>query len=747
MDFTWVDDQRLARACPLCGRDGDQPVVIQYHAPYLDRPLRRLLRCQGCQTLFLDDLTDAPHIEDSENVKHHIAFYVELHAGIDVMLDMLYKVDLAKVGRYLEIGCGFGFSVDFAARRLGWEVRGIDGGIMARIGAGMLGVDIRSDYVTADYDFGGRGFDLILCSEVIEHIADPKQFLALLPRVLAPGGALILTTPDARLVRRDTGGATLLQILTPGFHLVLFTPETLERALREAGFAFVEVWQKEATLCAVAAAEPVRVRREATVPLEPYAGYLEQRAAIEAAPSPLSVGLLYRLLKARTMAIDADGAEAAFRDLAQHCRTVYRLDLERPESLGLDRLPPLHFYTVTDHLPYCLGCILHHRGVGLARDRRDPVAALAYFRAAALAAAAIKEAMLTVGLDDGDNETALWLSWVLGVAAMAESDPDAVRRALKNVGEGREPGNGLWPIADAYAAKAKAELFVRLINAGRFDAAGELAPWVATLSGPAPGGIDPTSMEALNALYCLGQLRLHHQGEGKAATEAFSAVADGTRRRLAQGYRDGPLLDLSARARVSLVVAAAAVDPKAAIAKLQELRRAPAAGESATAPDQLSAEGLSEARDEVFVRLVNSGAHAMALRLADEVWDDGRLDEVTRSGSGELAAELLAEAPIHLLNALFCLAILKLNYQLLPEPAARIFAAVHYACRGKLRTGRDREAATGLLWDSGYNRVFAYKVAGQAKPMQAAAKELLAPPTDLPPIPERVAESVQSLVA
>ena len=113
----------------------------------------------------------------------------------------------------------------------------------------------------------------------------------------------------------------------------------------------------------------------------------------------------------------------------------------------------------------------------------------------------------------------------------------------------------------------------------------------------------------------------------------------------------------------------------------------------------------------------------------------------------ELAAELLAEAPIHLLNALFCLAILKLNYQLLPEPAARIFAAVHYACRGKLKTGRDREAATGLLWDSGYNRVFAYKVAGQAKPMQAAAKELLAPPTDLPPIPERVAESVQSLVA
>jgi len=40
------------------------------------------------------------------------------------------------------------------------------------------------------------GFDLILCSEVIEHIADSRPALVSLARLLAPGGRLILTTPQ-----------------------------------------------------------------------------------------------------------------------------------------------------------------------------------------------------------------------------------------------------------------------------------------------------------------------------------------------------------------------------------------------------------------------------------------------------------------------------------------------------------------------------------------------------------------------
>jgi 2-polyprenyl-3-methyl-5-hydroxy-6-metoxy-1,4-benzoquinol methylase len=39
-------------------------------------------------------------------------------------------------------------------------------------------------------------FDLVLCSEVLEHTTDPQSFLEALSRVIVPGGLLILSTPQ-----------------------------------------------------------------------------------------------------------------------------------------------------------------------------------------------------------------------------------------------------------------------------------------------------------------------------------------------------------------------------------------------------------------------------------------------------------------------------------------------------------------------------------------------------------------------
>ncbi|HKX90927.1 MAG TPA: bifunctional 2-polyprenyl-6-hydroxyphenol methylase/3-demethylubiquinol 3-O-methyltransferase UbiG [Sphingomicrobium sp.] len=97
----------------------------------------------------------------------------------------------------LDVGCGAGLLAEPLAR-LGAQVTGIDAApaliAVAREHAAAMGLAI--DYRAGDVgELEGR-FDLVTCMEVIEHVIDPASFLDELARRLAPGGLLILSTPN-----------------------------------------------------------------------------------------------------------------------------------------------------------------------------------------------------------------------------------------------------------------------------------------------------------------------------------------------------------------------------------------------------------------------------------------------------------------------------------------------------------------------------------------------------------------------
>src|SRR3954447_8299738 len=107
----------------------------------------------------------------------------------------------------LDVGCGAGLLAEPLAR-LGAKVIGIDATpeviAVAREHAAAVGLEI--DYRAGDVqDLEGQ-FDLVTCMEVIEHVADPATFVSALAKRLAPGGLLILSTPNA------TGWSKLMMI-------------------------------------------------------------------------------------------------------------------------------------------------------------------------------------------------------------------------------------------------------------------------------------------------------------------------------------------------------------------------------------------------------------------------------------------------------------------------------------------------------------------------------------------------------
>lgn len=102
-------------------------------------------------------------------------------------------------GRALDLGCGDGAYAPVLRPRASWLV-GCDGAAAAIERAGSRGLYDR--LLTVDLETARReeldpddgGFDLVFCTEVVEHLAEPARLFRLAADLLAPGGRLVLTT-------------------------------------------------------------------------------------------------------------------------------------------------------------------------------------------------------------------------------------------------------------------------------------------------------------------------------------------------------------------------------------------------------------------------------------------------------------------------------------------------------------------------------------------------------------------------
>jgi 2-polyprenyl-6-hydroxyphenyl methylase/3-demethylubiquinone-9 3-methyltransferase len=145
----------------------------------------------------------------------------------------------------LDVGCGAGLLAEPLAR-LGAKVTAVDASpeVIAVARDHAAGQGLAIDYRACGVeDVAGR-FGLVTSMEVIEHVADPQSFLNALAAKLAPGGLMILSTPN-RTARSRLLMITIAESIGQipqgtHDHARFITPDEMQAMMAIAGLAVID---------------------------------------------------------------------------------------------------------------------------------------------------------------------------------------------------------------------------------------------------------------------------------------------------------------------------------------------------------------------------------------------------------------------------------------------------------------------------------------------------------------------------
>jgi 2-polyprenyl-3-methyl-5-hydroxy-6-metoxy-1,4-benzoquinol methylase len=221
-------------ACPLCGARDDEDV--------LHKDGFAIVRCRACGLQYVNPrlpVSDLAQLYTDQQISP-AAYYVrteqqdERSFAARIALIERWR----KPGRLLDLGCGPGtFSI--AARARGWTTVGLDINAQSVAHCRARGLEVIGGAFPHPA-LEGQTFDVVAMNDFLEHLTDPAGALRTVRSLLAPGGMVFISTPDAGSTMARLTGERWLH-LKPNEHIVYFDRQTIARLLAQTGFRVVHV--------------------------------------------------------------------------------------------------------------------------------------------------------------------------------------------------------------------------------------------------------------------------------------------------------------------------------------------------------------------------------------------------------------------------------------------------------------------------------------------------------------------------
>jgi SAM-dependent methyltransferase len=644
----------VSMRCPNCASHGPKShlLTIEFTTSPGSRKRTRVMRCPNCGCPFYADQIPPDYAEEAMLGRGRVPFYLQQGAGLSLITRPLAQVRAPAGSVYAEIGCGFGFGLDYARHAKHWTGRGIDPGGISALGQEMLGVTIESRYLGDSEPALTGTCDVVMASETIEHVLSPSRFVAVLRSMLRPGGIVILTTPDAADLRPDTAPGVLIGLLSPGLHLIFQTRESLHRVLAEAGFRHIVIDKDGHSLVAFASDQPVALERDTAVLKAEFRAYLEQRSADFSYQDDLFLAFAGRAFQEAMNDSAFDQARRVRTEIERACVARFGLSLD---DLG-ERTSGFNGLALEDlaqRMPLSLGGLLYADAIlRLACGTERAELGSSFLRAAA-AADLVRIALADLAMADGMSEEIAWTARAEAVLCLAAAGASDVLAQLAALPAAPDAENG-----QARREVIAERTLVALVNAGHYALAADLSH----ASGfDSQGWADadqaiPRTDSQRDALFCLAVL--DSKSEDPAIIERsrgrFKRIKQMLETQEGQGGPEGLLAaanrgevaaneaseEIAWSARAERVMSSAAAGAEDIVAQLLALPAAPDA-EHGQARRNVIAE-------RTLVALVNGGHYGLARDLSDacgfasSAWADPD-QAVPRSDSQR--------------DALFCLAV------------------------------------------------------------------------------------------
>jgi SAM-dependent methyltransferase len=195
-----------------------------------------IMRCSVCATMYVETLPTPAQLA----AIYTTATYYELPAASmkriasenTRRLSLIRKIQ--PKGTFLDIGCAHGLLLD-QAKDAGYQTYGVEPTATNAVVASAKGHTIFNGWLT---DFAvqsnSKQFDVITCMDVIEHIDDPLPFLQIATSLLAPGGLMVISTPNySGVVAKLLGQSD--PYMTPPEHITFFTMQGMQRLTLRCG--------------------------------------------------------------------------------------------------------------------------------------------------------------------------------------------------------------------------------------------------------------------------------------------------------------------------------------------------------------------------------------------------------------------------------------------------------------------------------------------------------------------------------